>query len=120
VGIAAHRVRLRVPSLRVRRPCSDTRRPAHPTGGREPVRCLGAALVVVALMAATAGCSDEPPEITVIPTVGSTGLVPDTGAPDGGSGATTPDEQLDTCSTLRRTYFLAVGADGTADALQPL
>lgn len=82
-------------------------------------RCR-AALVALAVTATVVACADEAPEVTLLPTTGGTELVPDTGAPDGGSGDTTPDELVDTCSTLSRTYLEAVGADGTAAALQPL
>jgi hypothetical protein len=79
------------------------------------------ALAVAALLAVVPACSqDEPSEATLVPPTPATDLVPDTGAPDGGSGNTTPDEQIDACSALSRAYFAAIGASGPATALQPL
>jgi hypothetical protein len=57
---------------------------------------LRTALALAAVLAVTAACAeDAPPEATLIPPTPATGLVPDTGAPDGGSGNTTPEEQVD-------------------------
>jgi hypothetical protein len=82
---------------------------------------LRTALALAAVLAVTAACAeDAPPEATLIPPTPATGLVPDTGAPDGGSGNTTPEEQVDACSALSRAYFTAIGADGAAAVLQPL
>ena len=82
-------------------------------------RCL--VLAVAAVMAVVPACKDDTPaEATLIPPTRATDLVPDTGAPDGGSGDTTPDEQVDGCSDLSRAYFAAIGASGTAAQLQPL
>lgn len=81
---------------------------------------LRLALAVIAVIAGTAACKDDAPEATLIPTTRGTALVPDTGAPDGGSGDTTPDEQVDACSELSRAYFAAIGASGSAERLRPL
>lgn len=82
---------------------------------------LAVALAVAAVLAVVPACTDETPaEATLIPPTRATDLVPDTGAPDGGSGNTTPAEQLDACSELSRAYFTAIGADGTAGELEPL
>lgn len=82
---------------------------------------LRLALAVAAVLAVAPACQDDAPaEATLIPPTRATDLVPDTGAPDGGSGDTTPDEQLDACSDLSRAYFAAIGASGTAAELQPL
>jgi hypothetical protein len=79
------------------------------------------ALAVAALLAVVPACSqDEPPEATLVPPTPATDLVPDTGAPDGGSGNTTPAEQIDACSALSRAYFTAIGATGPATVLEPL
>lgn len=85
------------------------------------MRRLGLALAAAAVLAVIPACNeDEPPEATLIPPTHATGLVPDTGAPDGGSGDTTPDEQADACSDLSRAFFAAIGTSGTADRVQPL
>lgn len=82
---------------------------------------LRTALAVAALLAVLPACAeDATPEATLIPPTRATDLVPDTGAPDGGSGNTTPDEQVDACSELSRSYFTAIGATGAAAELQPL
>lgn len=79
------------------------------------------ALAAAALVLVAPSCSgDEPAEVTLIPPTRATDLVPDTGAPDGGSGDTTPDEQVDACSELGRAYFAAIAAEGTATELEPL
>lgn len=82
---------------------------------------LGVALAAVAALAVAPACQENAPaEVTLVPPTPATDLAPDTGAPDGGSGDTTPDEQVDACSDLSRDYFAAIGADGTAAELQPL
>jgi len=79
------------------------------------------AIAAAAVLALAPACKDETPaEVTLVPPTRATDLVPDTGAPDGGSGDTTPDEQVDACSDLSRAYFAAIGADGTAAELRPL
>jgi hypothetical protein len=78
------------------------------------------ALAAAAVLLVLPACQDDAPaEATLIPPTRATDLVPDTGAPDGGSGDTTPDEQLDACSDLSRAFFDAIGASGTAAELQP-
>lgn len=79
------------------------------------------ALAAAALLVIVPACSqDEPPAATLVPPTPATDLVPDTGAPDGGSGNTTPEEQVDACSALSRAYFAAIGAEGPATVLEPL
>jgi hypothetical protein len=79
-------------------------------------------VLAVALALATIACSDESPApITIIPPTPPTVLTPDTGAPDGGSGNTTPDQQTNPCSDLSRAYYAAIGSDdGSIEVLQPL
>jgi hypothetical protein len=84
------------------------------------VKILRWGAVALALVVTTVACKDDAPEVTLIPTTRGTDLVPDTGSPDGGSGDTTPAEQVDTCSALSRAYFAATGASGAAEVVQPL